>query len=122
MATILVVDDNATNRKLLLTLLRFEGHEVVEAADGRDGLEAARAQRPQLIISDILMPSMDGYEFVRQLRADPELQRTAVVFYTAHYLEREARKLAQACQVTRVIVKADSTAALLEAIRHALAE
>jgi len=120
MAKILVVDDNSTNRKLLLTLLQFEGHEVIEAVDGSDGLAAARAQPPQLIISDILMPTMDGYEFVRQLRMDPQLQRTAVIFYTAHYLEREARKLAQACRVTRVIVKADSTAAILEAVRDAL--
>ena len=121
MAKILVVDDNATNRKLLLSLLEFEGHAVVEAVDGSDGLAMARLERPQLAISDILMPSMDGYEFVRQLRADPDLQHTAVIFYTAHYLEREARKLAEACRVTRVIVKAHSTAALLDAIRATLA-
>jgi diguanylate cyclase (GGDEF)-like protein len=121
MAKILVVDDNATNRKLVVSTLEFEGYEVAEAVDGGDGLRAARIERPQLVISDILMPSMDGYEFVRQLRTDPQLQRTAVIFYTAHYLEREARKLAEECQVTRVIVKANGTAELLEAIRDVLA-
>jgi diguanylate cyclase (GGDEF)-like protein len=121
MAKILVVDDNPTNRKLLVTLLQYAGHELVQAVDGRDGLAAARAERPRLVISDILMPTMDGYEFVRQLRTDPELQGTTVIFYTAHYLEREARQLAEACQVARVIVKADSTAVLLDAINDALA-
>jgi len=122
MAKILVVDDNAVNRKLAVTFLEYEGHEVVQAVDGGDGLAAARAQRPQLVISDILMPSMDGYEFVRQLRVDPQLQRTSVIFYTAHYLEREARMLAEACQVARVIVKTQSTVALLDAVNDALTD
>jgi CheY-like chemotaxis protein len=65
MAKILVVDDNASNRKLLVALLGHEGHWMIEASDGADGLEAARAQSPDLVISDILMPTMDGFEFVR---------------------------------------------------------
>ncbi len=120
MAKLLVVDDNATNRKLIVALLKFEGHEVVEAADGAEGLAVARAEQPQLIISDILMPSMDGYEFVRRLRADPELRCTAVIFHTAHYLEREARKLASACQVEHVITKASGTSELLRAVQDVL--
>lgn len=121
MALILVVDDNATNRKLLVSVLSFEGHEIIEAVDGLDGLTAARARRPQLVISDILMPSMDGYEFARQLRADPELAHTAVIFYTAHYHEREAHRLADECRVARVITKPSSTVDLLEAVRDVLA-
>src|SRR5256714_14524661 len=70
MAKVLVVDDIAVNRELIGTLLAYQGHEVIEAADGADGLTLARAQRPALVISDILMPTMDGFEFVRQLRAD----------------------------------------------------
>jgi CheY-like chemotaxis protein len=105
MAKILVVDDNVSNRKLVLALLRYEGHDTAEAVDGGDGLAAARVCRPDLVISDILMPSMDGYEFVRQLRADPDLASTSVIFYTAHYHELEAYKLAEACSVARVLVK-----------------
>ncbi len=105
MATILVVDDVALNRELLVTLLRYQGHEVVEAADGAEGLARARAQRPALVISDILMPTMDGFEFVHQIRADPEIAATAVVFYTAHYHQREAHNLAAACGVLKVLVK-----------------
>ena len=78
MARILVVDDNASNRKLLATLLSHEGHQIIEARDGLDGLEAARAAHPDLVISDILMPSMDGFEFVRLLRADPQLHLAVV--------------------------------------------
>ncbi len=121
MATILVVDDHAINRKLLIALLSGDGHLTFEAVDGMDGLQMARAHRPQLIISDILMPSMDGYGFVRALRLDPELQATPVIFYTAHYHEREAHSLAQACGVNRVLVKPCPHAELLKAVEQVLA-
>lgn len=120
MASILVVDDNATNRKLLSVLLKHEGHATLEANDGEDGLARARAVRPQLVISDILMPSMDGYEFVRRLRADPELGDIPVIFYTAHYHEREARALAQSCGVARVLIKPCPVADILGAVEHSL--
>jgi len=121
MARILVVDDNASNRKLMTTLLSHEGHQMIEARDGRDGLEAARASNPDLVISDILMPTMDGFEFVRRLRADPHLHNVAVVFYTAHYHETEARNLAAACRVARVIVRSSGAAGIVEAVAEVLA-
>jgi CheY-like chemotaxis protein/transcriptional regulator with GAF, ATPase, and Fis domain len=121
MATILVVDDNAVNRKLLVAMLSSDGHLTLEASDGIDGLQVARAHRPQLIISDILMPSMDGYGFVRALRLDVELHATPVIFYTAHYHEREAHNLAQACGVNRVLVKPCPHAELLKAVEQELA-
>jgi diguanylate cyclase (GGDEF)-like protein/PAS domain S-box-containing protein len=102
---ILVVDDVATNRKVLATLLAFEGYRVSEAADGAEALAITRSDPPKLVISDILMPSMDGYEFVRRLRADPATSGQRVIFYTANYLESEARSLASQCGVSRVIVK-----------------
>jgi CheY-like chemotaxis protein len=121
MATILVVDDNSVNRKLLVTLLSVDGHLTLEASDGLDGLRMARAQRPQLIISDIMMPTMDGYGFVRALRLDPQLCLIPVIFYTAHYHEREAHKLAQACGVTHVVVKPSPAADLLKAVEQVMA-
>jgi diguanylate cyclase len=120
-SNVLVVDDNATNRKLVASLLSFEGHTVIEAADGAEALQAARLQKPDLIISDILMPSMDGYEFVRQLRADLPLARTPVIFYTANYHQREAEALAIRCQVERVIVKPCGPADFLSAVDSVLA-
>jgi len=121
MAKILVVDDNAGNRKLLVALLSRDGHVTLEAADGLDGLAAARTGRPQLVISDIIMPSMDGYAFVRQLRADPQLSGTPVIFYTAHYHGREAQNLADACRVARVLVKPCPNADILHAVQQVLA-
>ena len=73
MAKILVVDDVPDNRALMTTVIGHSGHEALEASDGAGALAMVRAHRPELVISDILMPTMDGYELVRQLRADPDL-------------------------------------------------
>ena len=121
MATILVVDDNAINRKLLIALLSSDGHLTLQASDGADGLAVARQHRPQLIISDILMPSMDGYAFVRALRREPQLRGTPVIFYTAHYHEREALNLARSLGVSRVLVKPSPHTELLKAVEQVMA-
>jgi diguanylate cyclase (GGDEF)-like protein/PAS domain S-box-containing protein len=121
MANILVVDDNASNRKLVVTVLGHEGHRMIEANDGADGLQAACAGHPDLVISDILMPTMDGFEFVRRLRADPLLHNVAVIFYTAHYHEAEAVNLAEACRVSRVVVRSDGAAGIVRAVTEVLA-
>src|SRR6058998_3180208 len=121
MATILIVDDQPANRDYLMTLLGYAHHRLLEAADGAEALALARAVPPDLVIADILMPTMDGYEFVRQVRADPSIERTAVVFYSAHYLEREARDLAQACGVSFIITKPSEPEVVLRTIDAALA-
>src|ERR1700726_4183132 len=105
MATILVVDDLAANRDVLVILLRHHGHRLLEAADGREGLAAVQAEHPDLVITDVLMPVMDGYEFVRQLRLDPAIRETAVVLCTAPYGAREARALAPSLGVADVVTK-----------------
>ncbi len=119
-AQILVVDDNATNRKLVSTLLTYEGYQVTEAADGVEALVMAKAGGLRLVISDILMPSMDGYEFVRQLRTDPATADLLVIFYTANYHEREASSLARQCGVARVLVKPCPAPMFLKAIADTL--
>jgi len=121
MAKVLVVDDHAENRDLIVTLLKFAGHQSLEAADGYLALEQVRAERPDLVICDILMPTMDGYEFVRQLRADPAIAHTEVIFYTATFLEREARSLAASCGVSEVLLKPCEPEEVLRVIEHALA-
>ncbi|MGH2704691.1 MAG: response regulator [Actinomycetota bacterium] len=79
-----VVDDNPTNRELLTSLLGYSGeHRLLEADDGVQALVLARKERPDLVIADILMPRMDGYEFARELRSDPDTGGAAVIFYTA---------------------------------------
>jgi signal transduction histidine kinase/CheY-like chemotaxis protein len=105
MATILIVDDRPTYREHLKTLLGYGGNRLLEAADGAEALVTARAEHPDLIIADILMPTMDGHKFVRQLRADSQIAATKVVFCTAHYHENEARHLAGACGVTHILTR-----------------
>jgi signal transduction histidine kinase/CheY-like chemotaxis protein len=121
MAHVLVVDDQASNRELIVTLLKYAGHVPLEASDGHLALAQVRAARPQLVICDILMPTMDGYEFVRQLRADPDIAHTEVIFYTATFMEREARSLALSCGVSRVLMKPTEPEEILLTIAQALA-
>ncbi len=121
MAKILVVDDLEQNRLLIVSLIHSQGHQSLEATDGAEALALMRQERPDLVISDILMPTMDGYEFVRQLRQDPELQATQVIYYTAHYHEREARNLAKDCGVPYVLIKPCAPEVILQTIAQALA-
>jgi len=104
-ATILVVDDLPANRKFLVALLAHEGHRLLEAANGSEAFSVAQAELPDLVITDVLMPVMDGYEFVRQLRLDPKTSGIPVVFHTAHYGQREARALALTRGVSYVLTK-----------------
>lgn len=80
MAKILIIDDRVANRDLLVTLLGYGGHHLVEASDGLEGLQICLSEKPDLVITDILMPTMDGYEFVRRLRLDPEIAETKFSF------------------------------------------
>ncbi|HZE59391.1 MAG TPA: EAL domain-containing protein [Burkholderiales bacterium] len=120
MATILVVDDRPSNRQYLTTLLGYGGHRLLEAADGAQALELVRAQRPDLVITDILMPKMDGYEFVQRVRADPEIARLPVIFYTASYSTPQAEALAKSCGVQKVLAKPAEPQAILSAVNAAL--
>jgi CheY-like chemotaxis protein/GAF domain-containing protein len=122
MPTILIVDDNEVDRKLLVAQLHAGGHRVLEAGDSFEGLRLARTQQPQLIISDVLMPTMDGYGFVRALRAEAHLRAIPVIFHTAHYQELEARKLARACNVEILLAKPCLAADVYAAIERAMAE
>jgi PAS domain S-box-containing protein len=120
MATILIVDDLPTNREFLVTLLQYQGHRLVEAADGIEGLEAARREPPDLVITDVLMPGMDGYELLRQLRLDSATAGIPIIFYTAHYGEREARELALSAGVSSVLTKPAEPEAVLKMVALAL--
>jgi diguanylate cyclase (GGDEF)-like protein/PAS domain S-box-containing protein len=116
MATILVVDDRPSNREYLLALLSFARHRTLQAADGAEALAAVRRERPDLVITDILMPTMDGYEFVQQLRADPATAATRVIFYSAVYAEPETAAIARSCGVATVLGKPSDPQAIFDAI------
>lgn len=120
MATILIVDDLSSNRDDLVGLLRHQGHRLLEAADGRAGFAAAQRERPDLVITDVLMPVMDGYELVGQLRLDPRTRQIPVVFYTAYYGESEARAHAQFGGVCDVLTKPAESGQVLAIVGRAL--
>src|ERR1700687_4181406 len=105
MASILIAENRAVDRLFLATLLGYQGHGIIEASDGVEALALVQRDRPQLVISDVLMPTMDGYEFVRKMRAIPAVAATPVIFYTATYHEREAHALAERCGVSDIITK-----------------
>src|SRR5437588_12209906 len=89
MKTILIVDDRADNRAVLIAMLAHRGYRLLDAESGEQALQITRKEKPDLVIADVLMPKMDGYEFVRRLREDPEIAKTPVIFYTASYIEEE---------------------------------
>lgn len=120
MATILIVDHRPESRELVAAVLQCSGHQVLEASDGAEGLDIARAEAPDLVIADILMPQIGGYEFVNRLRGDPLIGDLPVIFCTATYLEREVRALADSCGVRDVVSKPLDFGRLRHAVDSAL--
>ena len=120
MATILIADDHPANRDALQYLLEQAGYDVITAVNGTDALAMALERRPDLVISDVLMPKMDGYGLARRLRADPATAGIRLMFYTAYFDRREAKELAQAHGVARVLAKPSDNDVILRAVREAL--
>src|SRR6185436_3939277 len=122
MADILVVDDNRANREALASLLEVAGHSARRAASARQALESTRERPPDLVIADVLMPGMDGYVLVRELRADARTAALPVVFYTAYFAGQDAQDLAQAHGVARVLVKPSDNDLILRTVDEVLSE
>jgi CheY-like chemotaxis protein len=120
MPKVLVVDDYVICRRAVATILAGEGFQVLEAANGLEALALAVRHRPQLIVSDIVMPLMDGRELVERVRSDPRLTTTPVVFHTAHYEGSEATVLAAKWNVQSVLPKPSPLADMRRAIASAL--
>src|SRR5579863_2547336 len=120
MAKILIVDDDPASRQLYVSLLSPFGHDVAEARDGEEGLNRACKLAPSLVISDILMPTMNGYEFVSRLRQLPTFENVPVIFQSASFLDHETKALGQACGVEDFISKPCEPEEILETVNRVL--
>ena len=94
MKRILIIEDVAMNRDLLVQLLE-DDYELIQAVDGRQGLAMAATESPDLILLDISLPEMDGWEVVNRLRADPGLRQVPVIAVTAHAMAGDEEKAYQ---------------------------
>lgn len=122
MANILVVEGYPPSLSALTAALALGNHRVVEAKDGVEALAKARAEHFDLVISDILLPRMDGFEFVRQMRSIPASALTPVIFTMATYDQAEARPLSTACGVKYFLPRPSTSEETLEAVATALSE
>ncbi len=121
MATILIAEDHVDDRRFLATLVGYFGHKVIEASDGAEALDLVRNRRPDVVISEVLMPTLDGYELVREMRAIPDVADTPVLFCTPTYHEREVLALAERYGARGIITKPCDPAIVLKKIDAVLA-
>ncbi len=119
---ILVVEDIPNVLELLEVTLRFKGYPVVTAQDGQEALETIARQRPALIITDILMPKMDGFALAHNLRKNPLTRQIPVIFLSATYITPEDKKFALSLGAVRFIEKPIDTEDFLLTIAEILTQ
>jgi len=117
---ILIVDDIATNRKLLRVTLEAEGHTAVEAADGVEALQILARETVDVVISDILMPNMDGFRLCHEIRKSERLRALPFIIYTATYTSPDDMELAQTVGADKYLTKPAPTADVLKALREVM--
>src|SRR5688572_24114657 len=116
--SILVVDDNELNRKLLRVNLEADGLTILEAADGIEALECLKQHKVEVIISDILMPRMDGYRLCYEIRKNQQFNAIPLIIYSSSYTSSEDEKLALNCGADRFIKKPASMKTIFETIHE----
>ncbi len=118
--TVLVVDYNNESRGLLTTLLEEKGHNVISASNGKTALELIERYSPYIIVTDILMPEMDGFELCRWVRTKQELENTTIVVYTSSYKSPADIELGYALGANEYIFKPQKPDVLLGLIENAI--
>jgi two-component system cell cycle response regulator DivK len=118
---ILVVEDQDDNMQILRDLLDSVGYEIIEARDGAEGVKVAKVERPDLILMDIQLPVLDGYEATRQIKADPALRAIPIVVVTSYALSGDEAK-ARDAGCDGYVPKPYSPRQLLTKIRQYLPE
>ncbi len=120
MATVLIADDDPNTRLLVRTVLSHAGHRVIEARNGSQALESARAELPALILLDLSMPGMSGAELLRALRSDSSTKSTSVALYTATPMNAALRDFMEIYDVRATIPKPSEPEDLLRAVEDVL--
>jgi signal transduction histidine kinase len=115
---ILIVDDNEQNQELMEILLGGKGYQAVTAGNGVDALAKARQNPPDLVISDILMPVMDGFALCREWKKDERLRNIPFIFYTATYTDERDRKFALSLGAEKFLVKPEEPEVFMQVIRE----
>ena len=116
---VLVIEDTADNRRIVRDLLTRSGYEVLEAEDGQAGVERAAAEKPDLILMDIQLPLVDGYEATRRIKANPDLAKTPIIAVTSYALSGDEQK-AKAAGCDGYLAKPFSPRDLLAKVREFL--
>ena len=96
LSTVLLVEDNEDNRTIYTTILRHVGHEVIEASNGEDGIRLALERQPNVILMDVAMPGIDGWEATHRLKGDPQTARIPVIALTAHAMAEDRQRAVDA--------------------------
>lgn len=120
MTRILIADDIEQNLYMLRFMLENSGYQVYQAANGIEALEILREQTVEMIVSDILMPEMDGYQFCRECKAHPDWADIPFIFYTATYTSKEDERFSLALGASRFILKPQQPVAFLQTIHEVL--
>ena len=119
---LLVVEDIPNVLELLEVTLRFQGYEVISAHNGQEALDILEKEKPALIITDILMPKLDGFSFVQKLRRNPKTQNIPVIFLSATYVTPEDRTFAMSLGASRFIEKPIDTEDFLLTVAELVAQ
>ncbi|MBN2521881.1 MAG: response regulator [Bacteroidales bacterium] len=117
---ILIVDDNSENIEMMTIMLNSKNHEVISAGNGKEALEKLRSEKFDLIISDILMPVMDGFQLCRECKKDHKLSNICFIFYTATYIDDKDEEFAFALGAQKFIRKPQEPVIFLKLIEEAI--
>ncbi len=119
---ILVIDDSDAVRSVLRDILVAEGYDVVLAQDGEVGLARAKEELPGLVITDALLPGVDGFQLLRSIRKDERLRDVPVIFYTGRYLDEEDKNLALRIGASRYLIKPLDASEIIDQVKKVIAE
>lgn len=118
---ILMIDDNTDYLTLMTAVLGRAGYTLITARNGQEGLEKARAEKPDLILTDLMLPQLNGYEICSLLKQDLKYRRIPIVVWSATKLQDRDAKLARECGADAYLLKSVAPAALLQEIERMLA-